>query len=143
MPDLYRGELVGLCSYIERSSPQNATAVANRLIDAIGSPQIFPRRFKVHSIEGIHAIPYAVTQASHEGFSQVIGISIVSLLIGRTQLCNTGCSWSVVENLADPTPARRMPAGESSETRWALSIASSRMLKSTGSSGSSIQDERH
>ena len=56
MPDRYRvqtmprasGDIVGICSYIEKDSPQNAASVAQMLVDAIDSLEILPHRYKVH-----------------------------------------------------------------------------------------------
>jgi plasmid stabilization system protein ParE len=41
-------EINSICSYIERSSPQNAMVVARRIRDAIDSLDIFPHRYKVY-----------------------------------------------------------------------------------------------
>ena len=40
--------LVGICSFIERQSPQNAASVAQRLLDVIDSLASLPRRYEVH-----------------------------------------------------------------------------------------------
>ena len=42
-------ELIEIFAYIEVQSPQNASLVALRLIDAIDSLQLIPHRHKVHS----------------------------------------------------------------------------------------------
>src|SRR5579871_2462826 len=41
-------DVVNICRYIEPDSPQNATLVADRLLDAIESLAILPYRYKVH-----------------------------------------------------------------------------------------------
>lgn len=41
-------ELVEICTFIEKDSPQNAAAVAQELLDAIDSLAQFPHRYKVH-----------------------------------------------------------------------------------------------
>ena len=41
-------DIVGICTYIEQSSPQNAAAVARELLDAIDALDILPYRYKVH-----------------------------------------------------------------------------------------------
>jgi len=41
-------DLTGIFDYIERESPQNATAVARKLVDAIDSLERFPHRCRVH-----------------------------------------------------------------------------------------------
>ena len=56
MPARYRiramprasNDIVGICSYIEKDSPQNAAKVAQILLDAIDSLEIFPHRYTVH-----------------------------------------------------------------------------------------------
>ena len=42
------GNLIAIHEHIEKDSPQNATAVARMLIDAIDSLEQFPHRYKVH-----------------------------------------------------------------------------------------------
>jgi plasmid stabilization system protein ParE len=57
MPDTYRTiirpqaatDLERVFAYIEQHSPQNARKVAGRLIAAVDSLEILPRRHKVHS----------------------------------------------------------------------------------------------
>jgi len=41
-------ELIEVCSYIERDSPQNASSIAQELLQAIDSLERFPSRYKVH-----------------------------------------------------------------------------------------------
>lgn len=56
MPDYHRivilpeafENLAGIYDYIEKDSPQNAIVVARKLIEAIDSLELFPRRYKVH-----------------------------------------------------------------------------------------------
>ena len=56
MPDRYRvrimpraaDDMVGICAGIQRQSPQNASSVARRLLEAIDSLDILPHRYKVH-----------------------------------------------------------------------------------------------
>jgi plasmid stabilization system protein ParE len=56
MPEHYRirvmlrasNDLLRICTYIEQSSPQNAAAVAQELLDAIDALEILPYRYKVH-----------------------------------------------------------------------------------------------
>ena len=70
MPDRYRiiilpsaaDDLVAICGYIERESPQNATLVARRFIDAVDSLSVLPRRYKVHEhrkdrAKNVHSMP--------------------------------------------------------------------------------------
>src|SRR5690348_11782837 len=70
MPERYRvritprssKDIVGICEYIERNSPQNAAAVARQLIDAIDSLELLPGRFRVHEhrrdpSKAVHAMP--------------------------------------------------------------------------------------
>ena len=70
MPDRYRiiilpaaaDDLVAICPYIERDSPQNAALVAQRLIDAVDSLTVLPRRYKVHEhrkdrAKDVHSMP--------------------------------------------------------------------------------------
>ena len=56
MPDRYgiritpraSRDLLEICTYIEKDSPRNASAVAQKLLHAIDSLDILPRRYKVH-----------------------------------------------------------------------------------------------
>jgi len=56
MPETYRviilpeifDDLIEICSYIEKDSPQNAASVAQELINAIDSLELLPHRFKIH-----------------------------------------------------------------------------------------------
>ena len=70
MPDRYSviilpraaDDLAGICSYIEQRSPQNAALVAQRLISAVDSLDILPRRYKVHDhrkdpAKTVHSMP--------------------------------------------------------------------------------------
>ncbi len=70
MPDRYRvritrrasDDLIGICTYIERDSPQNAASVAQELLDAIDSLSLFPYRYRVHEnrkdpAKTVHAMP--------------------------------------------------------------------------------------
>lgn len=70
MPDHYRvrivprasDDIVGICTYIEQQSPQNAASVARELLAAIDSLEIFPHRFKVHEnrkdpTKTVHSMP--------------------------------------------------------------------------------------
>lgn len=70
MPERYRvritpraaDALAEICAFIERSSPQNAAEVAQRLIDAIDSLALFPQRYRVHEhrkepTKTVHAMP--------------------------------------------------------------------------------------
>jgi plasmid stabilization system protein ParE len=41
-------DIIAICAHIEGSSPQNAAGVAQELIDAIDSLDLFPHRYKVH-----------------------------------------------------------------------------------------------
>jgi plasmid stabilization system protein ParE len=41
-------DLVDICSYVERQSPQNAASVARQLLDSIDSLAFLPRRYEVH-----------------------------------------------------------------------------------------------
>ena len=41
-------DIVGICSYIEKDSPQNAGKMAQVLLNAIDSLEIFPHRYTVH-----------------------------------------------------------------------------------------------
>lgn len=55
-------EIEDICSYIERESPQNAGMVAEKLIAAIDSLKVLPRRFRVHQhrldkTKSVHAMP--------------------------------------------------------------------------------------
>ena len=55
MPEHYRviiqprasQDMIGICTYIERDSPQNAAGVARELIDAIDSLELLPHRYRV------------------------------------------------------------------------------------------------
>jgi plasmid stabilization system protein ParE len=96
MPDRYRirimprasNAIVAICTRIERDSPQNAAAVAQKLLDAIDSLDILPRRFKVHEhrkdpAKTVHSMPvppfiiyYRVVDRHHV-------VEIVALLDGR------------------------------------------------------------
>jgi plasmid stabilization system protein ParE len=70
MPNRYRirtmprasNDIVGICSYIEKDSPQNAASVAQALLDAIDSLEILPHRYKVHEhrkdpAKTVHSMP--------------------------------------------------------------------------------------
>lgn len=70
MPERYRvritpraaNDLIGICTYIERDSPQNAASVAQELLDAIDSLSLFPYRYKVHEsrkdpAKTVHSMP--------------------------------------------------------------------------------------
>ena len=56
MPERYRiiilpsasDDLTRICTYIEKDSPQNASAVAQRLLDAVDGLEILPHRFRIH-----------------------------------------------------------------------------------------------
>ena len=71
MADRYRiramprasNDIVGICSYIEKDSPQNAAKVAQVLLDAIDSLEIFPHRYTVHE----HRKDAAKTVYAHAG----------------------------------------------------------------------------
>jgi toxin ParE1/3/4 len=41
-------DIIGICTYIEQHSPQNAASVAQRLLNAIDSLEFLPHRYKVH-----------------------------------------------------------------------------------------------
>jgi plasmid stabilization system protein ParE len=41
-------DIVAICEFIEKSSPQNASSVAKSLFEAIDSLEILPHRCKVH-----------------------------------------------------------------------------------------------
>jgi len=56
MPPRYRiliqpralNDLVAICAYIQKNSPQNAATIADELLDAIDSLDFLPRRCKIH-----------------------------------------------------------------------------------------------
>ncbi len=55
-------DLVGICTYIQQDSPQNASAVAQKILDAIDSLSLFPNRYKVHQHRSdpartVHSMP--------------------------------------------------------------------------------------
>ena len=55
-------DIMAICGYIERDSPQNAAGVARELIDAIDSLDLFPQRYKVHErrrdpSKTVHSMP--------------------------------------------------------------------------------------
>jgi plasmid stabilization system protein ParE len=41
-------DILNICTFIEQYSPQNAALVAQYLLDAIDSLEIFPFRYKIH-----------------------------------------------------------------------------------------------
>lgn len=70
MPDRFRvtitpraaDDLSAICAFIERDSPQNASAVAEKLLSAIDSLDLLPNRYKVHGsrhdpARAVHAMP--------------------------------------------------------------------------------------
>src|SRR5437868_404079 len=55
-------DIVEICTYIEQDSPRNAALVAQDLLDAIDSLEVFPNRYKVHEnrkdpAKTVHAMP--------------------------------------------------------------------------------------
>ncbi len=61
MPDRYRvritprasNDMVGICSYVQQDSPQNAAWVAQELLLAIDSLDLLPRRYGVRPAEPV------------------------------------------------------------------------------------------
>lgn len=55
-------DIVSICSYIEQHSPQNASSVAQQIVNAIDSLDFLPARYKVHEhrvdpAKTVHALP--------------------------------------------------------------------------------------
>ena len=70
-------ELVDICSFIERESPQNSVSVARELVTAIDSLEILPHRYKVHEYRkdptrSVRSIPF-------HHLSSIIALTIVSI----------------------------------------------------------------
>jgi plasmid stabilization system protein ParE len=76
--------LVEICAFIERDSPQNAGKVAQQLLDAVDSLTLFPSRYRVHEHRNdpsrtVHAMPvppfivyYPIIPS--EGFVEVLTV---------------------------------------------------------------------
>jgi plasmid stabilization system protein ParE len=55
-------DLASICTYIAQRSPQNAALVMQRLISAVDSLDVLPRRYKVHEhrknpTKTVHSMP--------------------------------------------------------------------------------------
>lgn len=55
-------DITEICAYIEQDSPKNAALLARELVDAIGSIDLLPHRYRIHEhrrepAKTVHAMP--------------------------------------------------------------------------------------
>lgn len=79
---------MAICTYIEQGSPQNAAGVAKRLLDAIDSLDLLPRRYKVHEhrrdpAKTVHAMPVPPYIIYYRVVDRNQVVEVVSVLDGR------------------------------------------------------------
>jgi plasmid stabilization system protein ParE len=88
MPDQYRviilpraiDDLIEICTFIENRSPQNAALVAERVIAAADSLEVFPHRFKLHQ----HRTDAALTVRSMSSDVITVPVPVISKRITGT-----------------------------------------------------------
>ncbi|HEY7119200.1 MAG TPA: type II toxin-antitoxin system RelE/ParE family toxin [Tepidisphaeraceae bacterium] len=80
-------DIVGICTYIEQRSPQNAAIVAKRLLDAIDSLEILPHRYKIHehrkdTAKTVHAMPVPPFIVYYRVVTKNRSVEIIAVLHG-------------------------------------------------------------
>lgn len=81
-------DLLGICSHVEKHSPQNASGVAQVLLDAIDSLEIFPLRYKVHEhrkdpAKTVHSMPVPPFIVYYRVIERLSVVEILTILHGH------------------------------------------------------------